>query len=96
MIANFLGQEIDDFDLEYMWLQQNDANYRTICDNMNLLREKCSDRAICRNTDVRLLPRSCEIIPLDVFLWRRVNSFAYSSKPQTFNDLIFQDYACDC
>lgn len=87
MITDFFWHELDDFDLEDMWFQQDGATCHTSRDTINLLREKFNDRVISRNADVTWPPRSCDITPLDFFLWGYVKSLVYSNKPQTLNDL---------
>ncbi|GFY10207.1 uncharacterized protein TNCV_2628861 [Trichonephila clavipes] len=42
-----------------------------------------SDRLISRFGPVNWPPRSCDLTPLDYFLWGYVKSLVYADKPQT-------------
>ncbi|GFY30033.1 uncharacterized protein TNCV_4073461 [Trichonephila clavipes] len=45
------------------------------------------DRLISRFGPVNWPPRSCDLTPLDYFLWGYVNSLVYTDKPQTLDHL---------
>ncbi|GFU82881.1 transposable element Tc3 transposase [Trichonephila clavipes] len=45
------------------------------------------DRLISRFGPVSWPPRSCDLTPLDYFLWGYVKSFVYADKPQTLDHL---------
>ncbi|GFV49801.1 hypothetical protein TNCV_1736841 [Trichonephila clavipes] len=45
------------------------------------------DRLISRFGPVNWPPRSCDLTPLDYFLWGYVNSLVYADKPQTLDHL---------
>ncbi|GFS60669.1 uncharacterized protein TNCV_5073871 [Trichonephila clavipes] len=45
------------------------------------------DRLISRFGPVNWLPRSCDLTPLDYFLWGYVKSLVYADKPQTLDHL---------
>ncbi|GFY30813.1 uncharacterized protein TNCV_3119731 [Trichonephila clavipes] len=45
------------------------------------------DRLILRFGPVNWPPRSCDLTPLDYFLWGYVKSLVYADKPQTLDHL---------
>ena len=45
------------------------------------------NRIISRNSDVNLPPRSCDLIPLDYFLWEDVEDKCYANHPETIEAL---------
>ncbi|GFX41391.1 hypothetical protein TNCV_1654741 [Trichonephila clavipes] len=45
------------------------------------------DRLISRFGPVKWPPRSCDLTPLDYFLWGYVKSLVYADKPQTLDHL---------
>ena len=77
MIKDYFWQHVDALDLNDIWFQQDGAR----------LRERFPDRVISRNGDVQWQPRSCDITPLDFFLWGYLKSVVYLNKPKTINDL---------
>lgn len=87
MIKEYFWHQIDDLELKDMWFQQDGATCHTSSVTIDLLREKFDDRVISRNAGVRWPPRSCDITPLDFFLWGYVKSIVYCNKPTTINDL---------
>ncbi|GFV52644.1 uncharacterized protein TNCV_2873151 [Trichonephila clavipes] len=54
---------------------------------IDLLKDTFGDRLISRFGPVNCPPRSCDLTPLDYFLWRYVKSLVYANKPQTRNHL---------
>ena len=53
----------------------------------NLLETKFGERVISRNGPVGWPPRSCDLTPLDYFLWGYVKSMVYANKPATIDEL---------
>jgi len=51
------------------------------------MREKFEGRLLSRNGDQNWPPRSCDIIPLDFFLWGYVKVHVYENKPRTIEQL---------
>ena len=47
-------------------------------ETMGLLHEKFPDRVISRNGNYNPLPRSCDLTPLDFFLWGHVKDKVYT------------------
>ncbi|GFW36384.1 RNase H domain-containing protein [Trichonephila clavipes] len=54
---------------------------------MDLLKDTFGDRLISRFGPVNWPPRSCDLTPLDYFLWGYVKSLVYADKPQTLDHL---------
>ncbi|GFW44741.1 uncharacterized protein TNCV_4482861 [Trichonephila clavipes] len=54
---------------------------------IDLLKDTFSDRLISRFGPVNWPPRSCDLTPLDYFLWGYVKSLVYADKPQTLDHL---------
>ncbi|GFW25453.1 uncharacterized protein TNCV_3721811 [Trichonephila clavipes] len=54
---------------------------------MDLLKDTFGDRLISRIGLVNWPPRSCDLAPLDYFLWGCVKSLVYADKPQTLDHL---------
>ncbi|GFS73804.1 DDE_3 domain-containing protein [Trichonephila clavipes] len=68
---------------EELWFQQDGAARATI----DLLKDTFGDRLISRFGPVKWPPRSCDLTPLDYFLWGYVKSLVYADKPQTLDHL---------
>ncbi|GFS62049.1 transposase [Trichonephila clavipes] len=54
---------------------------------IDLLKDTFGDRLISRFGLVNWPPRSCDLTPLDYFLWGYVKSLVYADKPQTLDHL---------
>ncbi|GFX00130.1 DUF4817 domain-containing protein [Trichonephila clavipes] len=54
---------------------------------VDLLKDTFVDRLISRFGPVNWPPRSCDLTPLDYFLWGYVKSLVYADKPQTLDHL---------
>ncbi|GFV43566.1 hypothetical protein TNCV_1690101 [Trichonephila clavipes] len=57
------------------------------CHNGFIERHVWCDRLISRFGPVNWPPRSCDLTPLDYFLWGYVKSLVYADKPQTLHHL---------
>ena len=78
MITNFFWPKLDGMDLENMWFQQDGATSHTAAESRELLQEKFPGRVISKKADVEWPPRSCDLTPLDFFLWGYVKGiFTY-------------------
>ena len=78
---------MNDIDIKDYWLQQDGATCQTVHDTIHLLSETFEERLISRNGPVNWPPRSCDITPVDYFLWGYVKSKVYADKPQTLDAL---------
>ncbi|GFT58875.1 transposable element Tc3 transposase [Trichonephila clavipes] len=67
--------------------QQDGASCHTARDTIDLLKDPLGDRLISRFGPVNWSPRSCDLTPLDYFLWDYVKSLVYADKPQTLDHL---------
>ncbi|GFS91028.1 putative transposable element [Trichonephila clavipes] len=87
MITNFFIPELNNNDVQELWFQQDGAKCHTARATYDLLKDKFSDRLISRFGPVNWPPRSCDLTPLDYFLWGYVKSLVYSDKPQMLDHL---------
>ncbi|GFW25566.1 hypothetical protein TNCV_1308271 [Trichonephila clavipes] len=55
--------------------------------HIDLLKDTFGDRLISRFGPVNWPPRSCDLTPLDYFLWGYVKSLVYADKPQALDHL---------
>ncbi|GFV96804.1 uncharacterized protein TNCV_4350171 [Trichonephila clavipes] len=62
-------------------------NIHTARATIDLLKDTLGDRLISRFGPVNWPPRSCDLTPLDYFLWGYVKSLVYADKPQTLDHL---------
>ncbi|GFW51981.1 hypothetical protein TNCV_1189121 [Trichonephila clavipes] len=67
--------------------QQDGATCHTARATIDLLKDTFGDRLISRFGPVNWPPRSCDLTPLDYFLWGYVKSLVYADKPQTLDYL---------
>ncbi|GFX12908.1 putative transposase [Trichonephila clavipes] len=70
-----------------LWFQQDCATCHTARATIDLLKDTFGDRLISRFEPVNWLSRSCDLTPLDYFLWGYVKSLVYADKPQTLDHL---------
>ncbi|GFV30812.1 uncharacterized protein TNCV_1623381 [Trichonephila clavipes] len=79
-------------DLPGAGFQQDGAICHTARATIDLLKDTFGDRLISRFGSVNWPPRSCDLTPLDYFLWGYAKSLVYADKPQTLNHL--EDNIC--
>ncbi|GFT17675.1 uncharacterized protein TNCV_2587801 [Trichonephila clavipes] len=70
-----------------LWFQQDGTTCHTARATIDLLKDTFGDRLISRFGPVDWPPRSCDLTPLDYFLWGYVKSLVYADKPQTLDHL---------
>ncbi|GFW81886.1 DUF4817 domain-containing protein [Trichonephila clavipes] len=70
-----------------LWFQQDGATCHTARATIDLLKDTFGDRLISRFGPVNWPPRSCDLTPLDYFLWSYVKSLVYADKSQTLDHL---------
>ncbi|GFU37897.1 transposable element Tc3 transposase [Trichonephila clavipes] len=88
MITIFFIPELNNHDVQELWFQQDGATCHTVCRAIiDLLKDTFGDRLISRFGPVNWHPRSCDLTPLDYFLWGYVKSLVYVDKPQTLEHL---------
>ncbi|GFV09792.1 uncharacterized protein TNCV_2598471 [Trichonephila clavipes] len=69
MITNFFIPELNNHDVQELWFQQDGTTCHTARATIDLLKDTFSDRLISRFGPVNWPPRSCDLTPLDYFLW---------------------------
>ncbi|GFS80014.1 transposable element Tc3 transposase [Trichonephila clavipes] len=87
MITNFFIPELNNHDVQELWFRQDDATCHTARATIDLLKDTFGDRLISRFGPVNWPPRSCDLTPLDYFLWGYVKTLVYADKPQTLDHL---------
>ncbi|GFX30576.1 transposable element Tc3 transposase [Trichonephila clavipes] len=87
MITNFFIPELNNHDVQELWFQQDGATCHTARATIDLLKDTFGERLISRFGPVNWPPRSCDLTPLDYFLWGYVKSLVYADKPQTLDHL---------
>ncbi|GFU57658.1 putative DD41D transposase [Trichonephila clavipes] len=70
-----------------LWFQQDGATCHTARVTIDLLKDTFGDRLISRFGPVNWPPRSCDLTPLDYFLWGYVKLLVYADNPQTLDHL---------
>ncbi|GFV24951.1 putative DD41D transposase [Trichonephila clavipes] len=86
-ITNFFIPELNNDDVQELWFQQDGATCPTARATIDLLKDTFGDRLISRFGLVNWPPRSCDLTPLDYFLWGYVKSLVYADEPQTLDHL---------
>ncbi|GFT42355.1 uncharacterized protein TNCV_1786461 [Trichonephila clavipes] len=87
MITNFFIPELNNHDVQELWFQPDGATCPTARATIHLLKDTFGDHLISRFGSVNCPPRSCDLTPLDYFLWGYVKSLVYADKPQTLDHL---------
>ncbi|GFU82635.1 transposable element Tc3 transposase [Trichonephila clavipes] len=87
MITNLFIPELNNHDVQELWFQQDGATCHTARATIDLLKDTFGDPLISRFGPVNWPPRSCDLTPLDYFLWGYVKSLVYVDKPQTLDHL---------
>ncbi|GFW64163.1 uncharacterized protein TNCV_708681 [Trichonephila clavipes] len=87
MITNFFIPELNNYDVQELWFQQDGATCHTARATIDLLKDTFGNRLISRFGPVNWPPRSCDLTPLNYFLWVYVKSLVYADKPQTLDHL---------
>ncbi|GFT01096.1 DUF4817 domain-containing protein [Trichonephila clavipes] len=87
MITNFFIPELNTHDVQELWFQQDGPTCHTARAIIDLLKDTFGDRLISRFGPVIWPPRSCDLTPLDYFLWGYVKSLVYADKSQTLDHL---------
>ncbi|GFU54655.1 uncharacterized protein TNCV_2161241 [Trichonephila clavipes] len=87
IITNFFIPELNNHNVQELWFQQDGATCHTARATIDLLKDTLGDHLISRSGPVHWPPRSCDLTPLDYFLWGYVKSLVYADKPQTLDHL---------
>ncbi|GFU61206.1 transposable element Tc3 transposase [Trichonephila clavipes] len=70
-----------------LWFQQDGETCHTARATIDLLKDTFGDCLISRFWTCEWASRSCDLTPLDYFLWGYVKSLVYEDKPQTLGHL---------
>ena len=81
--TNFVEEE----DIGNIWFQQDGAMCHTAEATLDVLLPVFEDRIISRRGDVIWPPRSCDLTPLDNYLWGVVKDKCYAGKPEIIDAL---------
>ena len=79
-LSNFF---IEEEDIGNIWFQEDGATCHTAEATIDVLRPVFKDRIISRRADVVWPPRSCDLTPLDYYIWGALKDKCYTDKPET-------------
>ena len=80
-------KEIEDYNMENMWFQQDGAPGHITLAHRALPLDNFSGRVVMRLSDVNWATRSCNLTPLDYFLWRHVKDRVHADNLQNLDQL---------
>ena len=86
-VEEFLFTKIEEKDIGNIWFQQDGFRCHTAEATVDVLSPVFEDRIISRRPDVVWPPRSCDLTPLNYYLWGAVKDKCYGDKPKTINAL---------
>ena len=86
-MAIFLFTKIEEEDIGNMRFQQDGATCHTAEAKLDVLRPVFEDRIISCRADVVWPSRSCDLTPLDYYLWDTVKDRCYANKSETIDAL---------
>ena len=88
MLNEFLFTKIEEEnDIGNIWFQQDAAMCHTAEATLDVFHPVFEHRIISRRADVVWPPRSCDLTPLDYYLWVAVKDKCYADKPETIDAL---------
>lgn len=87
MLNDWFFEEIVAEDLDDIWFQQDGATSHTAHVTIDVLRRVFGNRIISNNPDVNWPPISCDLTPLDYYLWGAVKDKCYANNPEIIQDL---------
>ena len=87
MLNKFLFTKIEEEDIGNIWFQQDCVMCHTAEATFNVLRPVFKGRIISRRADVVWPPRSCDLTPLDQYLWGAIKDKCYADKPEAIDAL---------
>ena len=87
MLNECLFTKIDKEDIGNIWFQQDVATCHKAEAILDVMRSVFEYRIISRRADVVWPPRSCDLKPLDYYLWGAVKDKCYTDKPETIDAL---------
>ena len=87
MLNEFLFKKIEEEDIGNKWFQREGATCHTSEATLDVLSPVFEDRIISCRPNVVWPARSCDLTPLDYYLWGAVKNKCYADKPET-NDAL--------
>ena len=87
MLNEFLFSKIEEDDMDDIWFQQDAATCHTANVTIDLLHTVFENRIISQNPDVKWPTRSCDMMPLDFFLWGAAKDKWYANHSETIKAL---------
>ena len=72
MLNGFFFTKFEEKDIDNIWFQQDGVMCHTAEASLEVLRPVCEDRITNRRADVIWPSRSCDLTPLDYYLWATV------------------------
>ena len=78
---------MEEEDIGNIWFQQDGATWHTAEATLDVLRPVFKDRIISRRADVVWPPWSCDLTPLDYYLWGAVKDKCHADKPERIDAL---------
>ena len=87
MLNEFLFTKKEDHDIGNIWFEQDEPMCHTTEATLDVLRPVFEDCIINRRADVIWPPLSCDMTPLDYYLWDAVKDECYADKPATIHAL---------
>ena len=87
MLNQFLWTKIEEKDIGNIWFQQDSAKCHTTEATIDVLRPVFENRIISRRADAVWPARSCNLTPLDYYLWGAVKDKFYADKLETIDAL---------
>ena len=82
-VERIIFTKIEEEDIGNIWFQQDGATYHTAKDTLDFLCPVFEDRVISRRADGLWPPQSCDLTPLDYYLWGTIKDKCYDDKPET-------------
>ena len=86
VLNEFLFTKIEE-DIRNIRFQQDGTTCHTAEATLDVLRPVFEDRINSRRADVVWPTRSCDLTPLNYYLWGAVKNKCYADKPETFDAL---------
>ena len=87
MLNEFVFTKIEEEDIDNIWFQQHGATCHTGEAVLDVLRPIFEDRIISRRADVVWPLQSCDLTPLNYYLWGAVKDKCYTDKPEKIDAL---------
>ena len=85
MLNEFLFTKIEEDDIGNIWFQKDGAKCHTAEATFDVLRPIFEERIISRRGDVVWPRRSCDLTPLDYYLWGAFIDKCYADQPETID-----------